>query len=120
VRKFRRVSDQMLNTFPRAGCENGGVLARILLALMADCTRIENVGQQPPQGVYCKRPARAEPTRLPRPALESPAPPLDLRQREHNRTAFLEQRKDGPHSFGFFFVYHQPSTRWVYIITQHW
>jgi hypothetical protein len=32
---------------------------------------------------------------------------------------FLEQRKDGPHAFGFFHVYYQPPTCWIYVIAQH-
>jgi hypothetical protein len=101
------------------GCENGGVLAGIRLPFVADRARIKNVSQQPQQGVLSKRPARAELTRFARPALELPAPPLDLRQREQNRSAFLEQRKDGPHSFGFFPVYDQPPTRRVYVVAQY-
>ena len=54
------VSDQILYALPCAGCENGGVFARIRLSLMPDRTRIQNVGQQPPQRIQRKRPAGTE------------------------------------------------------------
>jgi len=59
VRKCRGVTDQILHAFPRAACENGGMLARVPLPFMPDRAGIKNVGQQPQQRVLCKWPARA-------------------------------------------------------------
>src|ERR1022692_4735266 len=75
--------------------------------------------KQSPQRIQRKRAARGELTRLKGPALEPPAPPLDLRQRPPGRTMLLEQRKDRPHAFGLFLVHYQPSTARVHVIAQH-
>src|SRR5579872_6440769 len=53
------------------------------------------------------------------PTLEAPAPALDLCQSQRKRMGFLEQRKYGPHLFGFYLVHHQPPPSWINVVAQH-
>src|SRR5665811_1805062 len=79
---------------------------------------IENVSQQPPEGILGKWTARSELSTPGRPTLQRPAPPVDLRQRENRGTILLEQSEDLPHAFGFQFIYEKSSARRVDVIAQ--
>src|SRR5580692_1157544 len=115
----RGMRNQVLHPLPGSGLQNGGVLAGVRLSLMSDLTVVEDVGQEPPQRVWCKRATGTELTRFTCPALESPSSLLDLRQRQQGGTMLLEQRKNGAHTLGLFFVHHQPSAVRRNIVAQH-
>src|ERR1017187_168788 len=97
--------EECLYAFPRSNVNDGAVFTGILVSLMANRAGIENVSQQPPEGVLGKWTARSELSTLGRPTLQRPAPPVDLRQRENRRTILLEQSEDLPHASGLRFIY---------------
>jgi DNA invertase Pin-like site-specific DNA recombinase len=88
------VGNQILYALPDTGHKDGCVFTRIFLSLVPDLTRINNVGQQTAQRVQGKRTAWPELTCLPRPALQSPAPMLDLGERFERGAMPFKQCKD--------------------------